>query len=330
MELKKKQLRHISTWIGMILTATMAVAFIANNAIFYIVGTWAPHISFEPWFALTVNAIGLYAIGYTMFSILMKRIPNYNDENEISEYALSKEIENEEGSDKTKKYSFMQIIILIFISLAALYVSNIITVGINALIAYLKGTDIVNPLETVIGSSSLIYTFIFICIVAPVVEELMFRKILLNKLLPFGKKLSIIVSAFAFGLFHGNLYQMLYAFVLGIILAHITISSGTIKYAIILHVVINTLGSVVFPSLILSGSKIATAVAVLIVFLCIIIGITLFATKRKALFPKLVEETELEQQEQMKVSTSLLSVGMIVFWIAISALVITRTFFFNF
>ena len=330
MELKKKQLRHVSTWIGMILTATMAVAFIANNAIFYIVGTWAPHISFEPWFALTVNAIGLYAIGYTMFSILMKRIPNYSDEDEISEYALLKDIENEESTDKIKKYSFVEIIILIFICLASLYVSNIVTVAINALIAYLKGTDIVNPLETVIGSSSLIYTFIFICIVAPVVEELMFRKILLNKLLPFGKKLSIIVSAFAFGLFHGNLYQMLYAFVLGIILAHITINSGTIKYAIILHVVINTLGSVVFPSLILSGSKIAIAVAVLVVLLCIITGITLFATKRKALFPKLVEETESEQQEQMKVSTSLLSVGMIVFWIAISALVITRTFFFNF
>ncbi len=331
MELKKKQLKHISTWIGLILTATMAVAFIANNLIFYAVATWAPHISFEPWFALTVNAIGLYAIGYTMFRILMKIIPNYSGEDEISEYTLSKELVNEEeGTNKIKKYSFMQIVSLIFISLAALYVSNIITVAINALIAYLKGTDIINPLQAIISTSNLIYTFIFVCIVAPVVEEIMFRKVLLNKLLPFGKRLSIIVSAFAFGLFHGNLYQILYAFVLGIILAHITINSGTIKYAIILHVVINTLGSVVFPSLILSGSKIATAVSVLIVFLCIIVGITLFATKRKALFPKLVEETPPEQQEQMKVSTSLLSIGMIVFWIAISALIISRTFFLNF
>lgn len=328
MEIKRKQLKHISSLIGMILTATIAVAFIVNNGIFYIVATWAPHISYEPWFALTLNSIGLYLVGYIMYSVLMKKIPNYCNEDEGNEFTLSVEHKIEDTS--IKKYSFIEIICLILICLAALYASNFVTVGINALIAYLKGTDIVNPLQAVISSSDLIYTFIFVCIIAPVVEEIMFRKILLNKLLPFGRKLAIIVSAFAFGLFHGNLYQMLYAFVLGIILAQVTVNTGTIKYAIFLHVVINTLGSVVFPTLLLSGNETAAVIAVLIVFICMIVGTVIYIIKRKTLFPKITGDLKPEHQEQMKISTSLLSTGMIVFWVTISALVIARTFFFNF
>lgn len=328
MEIKRKQLNYISSFIGFVLTATIAVALAVNNGIFYIVATWAPYLIYEPWFALTLNSIGLYVVGFIMYRLLMKRIPNCYHENELYELTLSVEQKNEEAS--IKKYSFIEVISLILICLAALYASNFVTLAINALIAYLKGTDIVNPLQSIISSSDLIYTFIFVCIIAPVVEELMFRKILLNKLLPFGQKLSIVVSAFAFGLFHGNMYQMLYAFVLGIILAQVTINSGTIKYAIILHIVINTLGSVIFPALILSGNETTAAIAVLIVFLCIIVGAMLYLKKRKTLFPKIAEDMKSEQHEPMKISTSLLSIGMIVFWVTISALVIVRTFFFNF
>jgi membrane protease YdiL (CAAX protease family) len=320
MDIKTKKLKHISSLIGMILTTTIAVTFIVNNGLFYIVATWAPLISYEPWFTLTLNSIGLYLVGFTMYSMLMKRIPNYNNEDEVNE--LSVPIE--------KKYSFTELISLIFICLAALYASNFVSVAINALISYLKGTDIVNPLQAIISSSNLIYIFIYVCIVAPVVEELMFRKILLNKLMPFGQKLSIVVSAFAFGLFHGNLYQILYAFVIGIILALVTINSGSIKYAIILHIVINTLGSVVFPYLLLSGNAVAMTIAVLTVFLSILVGTVLYVVKRKTLFSKLAEEIKSEQNEPMKISTSLLSIGMIVFWLTITALVIVRTFFFNF
>ena len=263
-----------------------------------------------------------------MFSLSMKKIPNYVEEFNTDDKASSLDLKS--NKECLKVYSLKDLISLAFICIAALYISNFVAVAINAAIAYLKGTDIANPLQTVISSSNLIYTFIFVCIVAPVFEELMFRKILLNKLLPYGKKLSVIVSAFAFGLFHGNLNQILYAFVLGLIFAKLTISSGTIKYAIILHIVINSLGSVIFPALLLNGNTITAAVAVFIVLLCIIVGIILFLKKGRDFFPKHIENTNIEQYETMKVSTSLLSPGMIVFWIAITALVIARTFFFNF
>lgn len=330
METRRSNLKQTSTLIGIILTATMAIAFFTNNAILYLVGIWAPQLLNEPWFALTVNAIGLYVIGFTLFSALMKKVPSYNEDEETNEYTIAKMQENESNNIEVKKYSIKEIIFLMFISLAALYASNMITVAINTLIALLKGTDVINPLQTIISTSSLVYTFIYVCIVAPVVEELMFRKILLNKLLPYGKKLSIVVSAFAFGLFHGNLYQILYAFIIGLILAHITISARTIKYSIILHIIINTLGSVVLPSLVLNGTEAAALLAVLILFVCMVTGIVLFITKRKVLFPKLEEEIELDQQGAVKISTSLLSTGMIVFWATIIALIIARTFFLNF
>ncbi len=325
---KQNQLKYTSSLIGLILTVTLTTAFVVNYVISYIVATWIPHIMYEPWYALSVNALGLYIVGYSIFSFGMKKIPDYVREFNTDGEASSLELNM--NDECLKVYSLKDLISIAFICIAALYLSNFIAVAINAAIAYLKGTDIVNPLQIVISSSNLIYTFIFVCVVAPVFEELMFRKILLNKLLPYGKKLSVIVSAFAFGLFHGNLNQIFYAFILGLIFAHLTISSGKINYAIILHIVINTLGSVVFPAMLLHGNTTIAAVAVFLVFQCIITGVILFLKNGRAFFPKHIEIINNEQYKTMKLSTSILSPGMIVFWIAITTLVIARTFFFNF
>ena len=80
--------------------------------------------------------------------------------------------------------------------------------------------------------------------------------------LPFGEKPAVILSGLAFGLIHGNLTQFFYAFGLGIAFGYIFVKTGKVKYPIILHMIINFLGSVV-SVLVLNAGMIATGLYVI-------------------------------------------------------------------
>ena len=63
----------------------------------------------------------------------------------------------------------------------------------------------------------------------------------------YGEKLAVITSALMFGLFHGNLSQLFYAFALGLVFGYVYLKTGKLRYSIGLHMLINFIGSVVGP-----------------------------------------------------------------------------------
>ena len=122
-------------------------------------------------------------------------------------------------------------------------------------ISLLAGGELINPVADAVLGSNFIITFIYGSFVAPVVEEIIFRKLLLDRLRRFGDLAAILLSGIVFGLFHMNLLQFLYASVLGFIFAYVTLKTNTIRYSIILHVLINMIGTVVAPLLLKSGDN---------------------------------------------------------------------------
>jgi membrane protease YdiL (CAAX protease family) len=84
-------------------------------------------------------------------------------------------------------------------------------------------------------------------ILAPFIEEYIFRKQMIDRTRKYGEKTAILLSAFVFALFHGNLYQLFYAFGLGLILAYVYIRTGRLRYSTALHTVVNFMGSVIAP-----------------------------------------------------------------------------------
>lgn len=83
-----------------------------------------------------------------------------------------------------------------------------------------------------------IYYFFILIFFAPVMEELVFRKLMLSRLLKIGTVPAIIVSAAFFAIPH--LYsqgpaQVIYTFILGLVWAYVYIRSGKLLPAIILH-----------------------------------------------------------------------------------------------
>jgi hypothetical protein len=84
---------------------------------------------------------------------------------------------------------------------------------------------------------------VFPVILTPIMEELLCRKILLTRLLPFGEIPAILLSSIVFALLHGNLFQFLYAFGIGLLFAWIYLRTGRLGYCMLLHGILNAVGS---------------------------------------------------------------------------------------
>lgn len=77
-------------------------------------------------------------------------------------------------------------------------------------------------------------------ITAPLFEELIFRGYLLSFMSRVSTRFAVVISAFFFGLFHGNIYQFILAFAGGLWLGYITVKSRSIIPAMICHCTANT------------------------------------------------------------------------------------------
>ena len=82
--------------------------------------------------------------------------------------------------------------------------------------------------------------FLYASLLAPVTEEILFRGLVQRSLMPFGKRFAILCSAFTFGLFHGNLIQTPFAFLVGLVLGYVA-AEYSIGWAMLLHMINNLL-----------------------------------------------------------------------------------------
>ena len=104
------------------------------------------------------------------------------------------------------------------------------------------GTEALNMINTMV-SSGLPTGMMMTVLIAPVLEELAFRKFMLDRIRNYGEKTAIVFSALCFGLYHGNLTQFLYAFTVGLFLGYVYCRTGKVLYTIIMHALLNLLSS---------------------------------------------------------------------------------------
>lgn len=129
----------------------------------------------------------------------------------------------------------------------------------------LFGRSVLEDLEAVSGATDTFSMFLYASIVAPIGEELLFRGYLLRALRPYGKRFAILASALLFGLFHGNLLQAPYAFLVGLILGYVTVEHS-IVWAVGIHMFNNLVLADLLTRLTASWSEMAFGVLNLILF----------------------------------------------------------------
>ena len=236
----------------------MLLAVIVSQIFFSLfLVTAFPGIEYSIWFETLLISIPFYLVGVPVFLAIINKVPS-----------------QEKGPKKN--LSFKQMIVLFFVSMGTTYVFNFVGNIINQIIEGIKGSEVINPLDTVIDLSNIVPLIIVVVILTPIIEEFVFRGVLLDKLRRFGDKTAIIFTALVFGLFHGNFSQFFYAFALGLIFAYITIKTNTIRYSIVLHMLVNLFGSVIMPMLVLGGDGTLLVIAGILVLLFLIVGTVLF------------------------------------------------------
>lgn len=212
---------------------------------------------------------------------------------------------------QNRKFTFKTVIIgsiillslnslLVFFSNALELVLNMIGLSANSA---LEDLDSLNKLTV----SMVIYS----CILGPVIEEFIYRGVILRSMEKYGSRIAIIVSAILFGLMHGNFFQIFMGIGLGIILGYLA-TEYSIKLTILLHIINNVcveiLSQITFKVNTNSGSSVYFSflmISVVVIMFCCI--------KYKNYMKEWLENNKLQKGIMLKFATSLLIVLVIVF-----------------
>lgn len=117
----------------------------------------------------------------------------------------------------------------------------------------------------------------YVCILGPILEEILFRGIILNYLKKYGQLIAILFSTMLFTMFHLNLMQFATPVLLGSLLGFLTVKTESIKPSIMVHMFNNTVVTIL--SVILGTSKAFYTSVTLIYFMIGLLALGLFVFK---------------------------------------------------
>ncbi len=219
-----------------------------------------------------------------------------------------------------------------------IFVGNMVGTFLSMILSNGKS---VNNIGTLVQSLDPLIIIVAV-IIAPVFEELIFRKMIIDRTLAYGEKAAILFSALTFGMFHMNLYQLFYAFGIGLILGYIYVRSGNIKITLLFHVIINGLSSFLVHFLLykseymefvqMLGDKLideefiaqhAVWISlymgyVMVYFATVCFGLAMMIVNRKKIY---IEHREGELSTASGIKASFINAGMIVYIIMTIALI---------
>lgn len=177
------------------------------------------------WYMWLATFVPIYAVGIPVGLLMMKKVP----------------CEPQETIQLGGKNFFL----FLLMCFPLMYGGNIIGTLLSTLLS--GGTATNGLFQYTFDNNPL--KIIVVVILAPLLEEFLFRKQIIDRCAKYGEKTAILFSALAFGLFHMNLYQFFYAFVLGLLFGYVYTRTRCLRYSVIMHMVVNFLGSVLAPLL---------------------------------------------------------------------------------
>lgn len=183
------------------------------------------------WLSIVVSCVSMYGVGFFLAKALFLRLSKGRGvQQEV--WGLGKRI------------------LYFIICMSVIYIGSIIGNVMMFTVGVFTGEGMpTNQLSEILMESNVWLSLFSMVFLAPIVEELLFRKLLLDRIARFGQLPAVLLSAFFFALAHGNFYQFFYAFGLGALLAYLYIKTGKIRYTITFHMIINFLGGIVAPEL---------------------------------------------------------------------------------
>jgi len=119
-------------------------------------------------------------------------------------------------------------------SLLIMLVDNLLPEGLSLSESYGAAMD---ELMTPTG-------LLYIILIGPIFEELIFRGAILGNLRRFGDNFAIIFSSLLFGFYHGIFLQIPFAFIVGLLFGYVAVR-WSLRVSIVLHIAVNGLSTLV-------------------------------------------------------------------------------------
>ncbi len=192
-------------------------------------------------------------------------------------HAFVRPARHQKKADYPSGFSFHTIISILFLSIGLYYVTTLVVDVVSALRPeWLANYN--DMLQSAGYASPTLAVIVYSVILAPVVEELIFRGLTFRfarLALPFW--LANIWQALLFGLLHGNLLQGIYAFVMGLFLGFVAHRGRGIKYSIPIHILFNIIG-LWFSDLVGLTLELNYAIAMLCALALTVFSVWLFYT----------------------------------------------------
>lgn len=158
---------------------------------------------------------------------------------------------------KIRRQNFSEVLRFNKTKLPNLGLSLVLGTSMNIFISYiLVFLERVAPLESIsreydmmmekVMDGNFIIIFVTIGIMAPIIEEIIFRGLVLSELKKAVPAYSaIIIQALIFGIYHLNLVQGVYAALLGIVLGIVTEKAGSLWAPILIHMSFNIVSTLI-------------------------------------------------------------------------------------
>lgn len=216
--------KHFSS-LGLHFFLGMIVIYAVQLLPAMIVGYVRPEWLYNPNISISLSMIPLYLVGMPALIALVRRVPAEHPERH-----------------RMKAGHFVLAVIMCF---SIIYLSNLIGNVFTYAVGLLKGGEVENVALTIVSSINIFLVIFYTVICAPIYEEYIFRKLIVDRAVRYGQGVAVVLSGLMFGLFHGNLNQFAYAFTMGVFMAFLYVKTGNLKIAIAIHMLINTVGGVV-------------------------------------------------------------------------------------
>lgn len=216
--------RHFSSLGGRFIIGTVII-FAVQLSASGIVRAVKPEWLYDPDTVMLISMLPMYLVGMPALILLVWRLPGQKPER--------------------RRMTPGQFGLAAFMCFSVMYVLNFAGIILTTSIGLLRGEAVQNTIVDIASTVSPLTAFFYMVICAPVMEELIFRKLIVDRTIRYGQGVAVAVSGLMFGLFHGNLNQFVYAFGLGAFLAFLYAKTGNLKITIGMHMLVNFFGSIV-------------------------------------------------------------------------------------
>ncbi|MBR2019596.1 MAG: CPBP family intramembrane metalloprotease [Clostridia bacterium] len=217
---ERRQLSILALAVTYIFAAVLVLQLLAVLCI----ELFAPHWMSADWYVMVVSNTCMYLVMPTslfLFRMAPKQAPK-----------------------QTRRIGFWAFCGLIALCFSISLLGNLAGNFVNEIISTFTGKEPTNELTELTLNSPFWATLLYCGILAPIMEEIFYRKLVIDRLRRYGDLPAILISGVTFGLIHGNFNQFFYAAAIGLLFGYVYLYTGKLRYTVALHAIFNLISGV--------------------------------------------------------------------------------------